>query len=291
MLVLLLASSLCAQTPAKRPRILGIAHVAVDVSDLAKARAFYKQFLGFEEPFSLRHKDGSEWIAYVKINDTQYIELFAGSAQNAGQLDHIAFYTDDAAGMKDSLVSRGVKLVSNLHKGSNGDFFFSFRDPEGNLIEIAEPQKDSWAAQTQGNFLPAGRVSHRLQHIGIATGFAQSTRDFYRDVLGFSEISRKVASGDQPAFISMRVPDGEDYVDFILHTTPPAVIRQKLENHICLVSSSLQKTNQDLRSRPSSSPSPVTMNVQLGRPQMDLFDPDGTRIEIIEASPAAMPPQ
>jgi lactoylglutathione lyase len=37
-----------ADAPA-RPKILGIAHIAFYVSDLAKARAFWTGFLGFED--------------------------------------------------------------------------------------------------------------------------------------------------------------------------------------------------------------------------------------------------
>ena len=38
----------------KRPRILGLSHMAVFVSDLRKARSFYEDFLGYEEPYVLK---------------------------------------------------------------------------------------------------------------------------------------------------------------------------------------------------------------------------------------------
>src|SRR5262245_66093102 len=105
-IVLLTASFLFAQHgEVRRPRILGVAHVAFYVSDLSKARAFYKDFLGFDEPFSLKRDDGSERIAFIKINDQQYIELFADSPRNDDRLNHVAIYTDDAAGMRDYLAS------------------------------------------------------------------------------------------------------------------------------------------------------------------------------------------
>ena len=49
LLTVFLDSSLPA-VEVKRPRILGVAHMALFVSDLQKARAFYKDFLGYEEP-------------------------------------------------------------------------------------------------------------------------------------------------------------------------------------------------------------------------------------------------
>ena len=60
----------------KRPRILGISHMALFVSDLQKSRWFYEDFLGYAEPYNLKRDDGSVRIAFIKINEDQYIELF-----------------------------------------------------------------------------------------------------------------------------------------------------------------------------------------------------------------------
>ena len=43
----------------QRPPIIGLSHIALFVHDVAKSRAFYKEFLGFDEPFSLTNKDGT----------------------------------------------------------------------------------------------------------------------------------------------------------------------------------------------------------------------------------------
>src|SRR5258708_5155783 len=80
----------------KRPRVLGVAHMALFVSDLQKARAFYKDFLGYEEPYVLKSKDGADRIAFIKINENQYLELFAENPKQDGRLNHISFLTDSA---------------------------------------------------------------------------------------------------------------------------------------------------------------------------------------------------
>src|SRR5215469_8834031 len=59
-----------------RPRIVGLSHIAFYVHDLQKSRAFYKDFLGFAEPYSLTNSDGSLRLTWIKINDQQTIELF-----------------------------------------------------------------------------------------------------------------------------------------------------------------------------------------------------------------------
>lgn len=72
--LLLISTALFAQKyPMHRPRILGVAHVAFYVSDLAKARAFYKDFLGFAEPFAIERENGTERIVFIKVNDEQYL--------------------------------------------------------------------------------------------------------------------------------------------------------------------------------------------------------------------------
>jgi lactoylglutathione lyase len=96
----LLCLSLSAQAPPERPKVLGIAHYSIFVSDLAKARAFYEDFLGYEEAFTLPKPDGTVQMAFVKINDRQYLELVNQANHGEGQLNHLGLYTDDVERMR-----------------------------------------------------------------------------------------------------------------------------------------------------------------------------------------------
>ena len=61
----------------KRPAITGLSHMAFYVHDLDKSRAFYTNFLGFAQtPYVKKNKNGSIHLIWIKINDTQTIELF-----------------------------------------------------------------------------------------------------------------------------------------------------------------------------------------------------------------------
>ena len=73
----------CPLAPATRPPIVGVAHIAFDVSDLVEARAFYGELLGYDEPFQVFKEDGSLLLTYFKVNDRQYIEIFPGLLQIA----------------------------------------------------------------------------------------------------------------------------------------------------------------------------------------------------------------
>ncbi len=92
----LMAVSLLAQAPPQRPRITGAAHMAYCVSDLKKARAYYEDFFGFQEAFSLKSPDGSGHVAFIKIDDRQFIELWLEAPRNYGYLHDVAFQTEDA---------------------------------------------------------------------------------------------------------------------------------------------------------------------------------------------------
>src|SRR5258708_6494741 len=106
----LLSLPLIAQERVARPKVLGVAHLAVYVKDLAKTRQFYEDFMGFAEPFTLPKKGGEPGvrIAFVKINDRQYVEIFNEADRGEGQLNHVSIYTDNAEQMRDYLVSHGI---------------------------------------------------------------------------------------------------------------------------------------------------------------------------------------
>jgi catechol 2,3-dioxygenase-like lactoylglutathione lyase family enzyme len=269
----------------KRPRVLGVAHLALYVSDLAKSRSFYRDFLGFEEPFSLKRDDGSDRIAFIKINDRQYLELFAEPPKNDGRLNHIAIYTADARGMRDYLAAHGIDVPERVGKGRTGNYNFSIKDPDGHTVEIVEYLADSWTAREKGKYMPASRISTRLMHVGFLVASVEPAMKFYRDILGFDELWRGSASGKELSWINMRVPDGEDYVEFMLYSQVPDEQQRGSKNHVCLVLPDVEKAIAALRPRAAriGYDRPIEMRVGTNRKrQANLFDPDGTRIELME---------
>jgi catechol 2,3-dioxygenase-like lactoylglutathione lyase family enzyme len=132
----LVCLSLSAQAPPARPKVFGVAHYSIFVSDLAKARAFYEGFLGYEEAFTLPKADGSVQIAFVKINDHQYLELVNEPNRGEGQLNHLGLYTDDAERMRQYLASRGVKVPAQASTNRIGNRKISVVDPDGHTLEI-----------------------------------------------------------------------------------------------------------------------------------------------------------
>lgn len=269
----------------KRPRILGVSHMALFVSDLQKSRWFYEDFLGFAEPYDIKRDDGSVRIAFIKINEDQTIELFTDPPKQDGQLSHIAFFTDSAEGMRAYLASQGVKVPEKVATGKIGNLNFNVTDPDGHTVEFVQYQPDSLTRQDAGKFLPSTRISTHIYHLGVTIqAFGPATK-FYGGILGFQEFWRGSSTGTVLSWVNMRVPDGQDYLEFMLGSKPPDAKERGGKNHVCLVVPDIEKAVAMLDARPAAKmyTQPISIHVGVnGKRQANLFDPDGTRIELME---------
>jgi len=281
-----LAATLLVQAQSvERPRLLGLAHVAFRVSDIEKARAFYKDFLGFAEPFKLDNPDGSLSLTFIKINDHQYIELFPGLAPGADRLDHVAIETDDAETLRRYLASHGVKVPERVPKGRIGNLNFNITDPDGHTVEIVEYARDGWSLRDAGKFLPDTRISDHMWHAGILVRDLEAAKHFYGDVLGFHEIWRGSSNGKTLSWVNMQVPDGGDYIEFMLYRDFPAPDHRGSEHHIALRVPDMAAAQAKLESRPGRAAYSRALEPRVGinrKRQLNLFDPDGTRSELME---------
>ena len=108
---------------------------------------------------------------------------------------------------------------------------------------------------------------------------------FYRDLLGFREFWRGSADGVQLSWINLRVPDGDDYMEFMLYSKPPDAKEMGAKNHVCLVTPDTEKAVAVLETRPVRKNYAQGIQIRIGvngKRQANLFDPDGTRIELME---------
>jgi catechol 2,3-dioxygenase-like lactoylglutathione lyase family enzyme len=282
----LVSLSFLIQAPVARPRILGVAHLAVFVSDLSRARAFYEDLLGYGEPFTLPKPDGSVDIAFVKINDRQWIELFNRPSAGEGQLNHIALYTDDADRMRDYLASQKVSVPDKVAKGRTGNKNFMVKDPDGHDVEIVEYQPDSWTARDTGKHLLSSRLSEHAMHVGILVGNLDASLKFYNGILGFEEFWRGSAVNSKTlSWVNIRVPDGTDYVELMLHDQIPAPDQRGSAHHLCLVVPDAERAVAALSERPARASYTRAVEIRTGvnrKRQVNLYDPDGTRVELME---------
>ncbi len=277
--------ALVAQQDVARPSILGVAHVAFYIKDLAKSRQFYEDFLGYAEPFTLPGKSGGVRIAFVKINDRQYLELFNEADRGEGQLNHISLSTGNADRMRAYLASKGVAVPGEVGKGQTGNKNFNIKDPDGHLVEIVEYEPDSWTARDYGKFMPATRISDRIMHAGVLAGDLDKSMAFYCGILGFKEFWRGSSSGRQLSWVNLRVPEGQDYIELMLYSKLPEAGNRGTSNHISLMVPDAQKALEELQKRAARGLYARDMKIRTGvnrKRQLNLYDPDGTRVELME---------
>lgn len=271
---------------APRPKILGVAHIAFYVSDLEKTRAFWTDFLGYRECFNLK-RPGTDDIrmAFIKINDLQYIELSTDKPRADMMLSHISFATDNAEAMRVYLAGKDVKVPATVPKGQTGNKNYNITDPDGNVVEIVEYQPDSWTAREKGNFMPETRISTHIRHVGVLIGSVEAANRFYQGILGFDDIWRGGGDEIKPlSWINMRVPDGSDYIEYMLHGAAPEPERYGTRNHLSLEVPDCEKAVAILKARPGAANFKMEA-VKVGvnrRRQLNIYDPDGSRVELME---------
>ena len=110
-------------TAAKKPRMVGINHVALEVGDLDEALAFYGKIFDF----TLRSED--EAGAFIDLGD-QFIALMQGPSPKRIVGRHFGLVVDDRSAVRERAEAAGARLLPGP--------FLDFLDPWGNRIEVVE---------------------------------------------------------------------------------------------------------------------------------------------------------
>ncbi len=150
-------------------------------------------------------------------------------------------------------------------------------------MEFVQSLPTGVEAQAAGKFEPATRISGKIYHVGFLVGNAQRSIDFYGGILGFTETWRGGANPNELSWINMKVPDGDDYVEFMLYRDKPSGFGTK--NHLSLAVPDIGKAVAELESRPAFKAYGRDLKIATGvnqKRQVNLYDPDGTRVELME---------
>ena len=227
-----------------RPAIVGVAHIGLKTNDLAAARKFYTGVLGFQEPFSLDKapQDGTGMLlTYFKVNDHQYIEMFPKLTDpKMDRLSHISFETTDAEQLRTYLASYGVKVPEKLAPMQDGNRGFDVEDPDGHDVEFVEFRPGSLHSRNFGKFLPDTRISQRIIHVGIVVKDRAAADRFYKDMLGFKLQWQGGMKDEDIDWVAMRVPDGTDWLEYMLNVHNPDPRQLGVMHHLSLGVPSIQ---------------------------------------------------
>jgi catechol 2,3-dioxygenase-like lactoylglutathione lyase family enzyme len=275
---LLAFPSLASDAPG-RPKIYSIGFVRLKATDYEKSDKFYGNFVSLNK--GLDDCRGVTDPCYA-LNPYQHIELSQTGSRIDNFVEVVGFNVSDVDLMHRFLSSHGLKPTPVTH-GRNHLRFTEVNDPEGNRIAFVEMSGGD--AQVDG----MGQVSHRLIHAGFIVKDRATEDQFYKDLLGFRSYWHGGMKDDETSWVSLQVPDGSDWLEYMLYDTAG---KDKhflgVMNHIALGVTDIQAAKAQLIKNGAK----LTEEPKLGRDgkwQLNVYDPDDTRVEFMEFTPKEKP--
>jgi catechol 2,3-dioxygenase-like lactoylglutathione lyase family enzyme len=295
---LVLSLAIQAQAP-QRPRIFGIASVAILVADLENSGAFYAKILGKDQPCLWCGQPRSS--AY-SVNPVQFVDLRQPSESlPANLIDEITFATDDLPALRKYLAAQSIPTTPGgglddnpappekardrarrPNKTVEPGARLSVLDPEGHHITFVQLPADVLQEFSQ-------HQKERLIHAGFIVRDRAATEHFYKDILGFRPYWHGGMKEDQTDWVSMQVPDGTDWLEFMVNVSADPDQRVRgIMDHIAIGVADIEAA----RFAAQKNGTPITEQPKIGRDgkwQLNLYDPDQTRVEFMEFKPVQKP--
>jgi len=307
-LLLVFASITCAaqtgpQTAAKsgtaaRPRIIGISNISVYASDAARTEQFYVHQIGLKKAADPENPHGVRYY----VNQEQFVEVLPLPVDaGANRLDHLGYLTADADGLRRYLGAHGVTVPDKVEQGSDGTAWFYVKDPEDNKVEFVQPPAKLLAAKNTAalyQIADADPIGRRMIHVGMLVRDRAKEDSFYREILGFRPYWHGGMHEDRTDWVSQQVPDGHDWLEYMLTSgpsgsgIPQSISQQQLGvlNHFSLGVGNMEQTVTKLYSEDRLGTDPPRPQIgRDGKWQFNAYDPDKTRVELMEFSAAAKP--
>jgi len=280
---LLLASGSPKQTG--RPRITGIDHVTIYASEVERSRRFYSDVLGLtvDCPQYLR----SEVCFLVRPSEQRIVlkrvPTEIGMDAHKSWLAEITFATDQVSDLRQYLLTHGAQ-PEPIQKNPDGAQSFRVRDPEGNPIGFVQ------RPPSQGGYAPSSKqISSRMIHAGFVVKDLAAENRFYVDLLGFRLYWQGGFKDDGTDWYELQVPDGPDWIEYMLNIPANADHKELgVQNHFSFGVKDVRTAAAELRSRGYATFDGPEVGRD-GKDSLDAYDPDGTRVEIMELTPVQKP--
>lgn len=276
-----------------RPAITGVAFFRDDTTKPAEAAHFYGPVLGLAQS---RAADGTMLFA---VNRSQWVEVLNQTPPQPNiRMAAVGFTTRDVAALQRYLNAHGVATADPLH-----DSEFGVRDPEGNLVYFVESPystaqgdtalRGAAATVSRMQVLPTA-TSHRMIHVGFLVEDRAKEDAFWRDLLGFKSYwhgSGKDTAANGDDYVSLQVPDGTDWVEYMLNQPRDASLQLAgVMNHFSLGVERMQTVLAQLQANGCEGKDCTAIQAgRDGKIQLNVYDPDRTRVEFMEFTNAMKP--
>ena len=290
LLALFLALScvaMASQAPGQpgRPRITGIDHVTIDVSDLAKSKRFYSEILGLTA--GCPEYTGPEFCFLVAPSEqrillrTKLDEI--RNNPHKSWLAEVAFATENVSDLRHYLLARRL-VPGPIEKSADGSQFFRIHDAEGNPLAFVQRPPSKIGSGPASN-----QIGLRLIHAGFVVKDLDAESRFYEKVLGFRLYWRGGFKDDGTDWYELQVPDGPDWIEYMLNIPANADHKELgVQNHFSFGVKDVHAAAASLRSRGLKTFDGPEVGRD-GKDSLDAYDPDGTRVEIMEFTPVQKP--
>lgn len=283
-----LATTVALPAAPTRPPITGVSHIAVYTTDPARSERFYVHDLGASKGDDPENPRGVRYY-FARTQFVEVLPLPTGPA-SINRLDHVAFITSDVEGLRNYLSSRRIAVPKQSTQAPDGSQWIDVTDPEGNKIEFVQPPAGAPEVSTATD-TDTTPLSNHIIHVGFIIHDRALEDSFFRTVLGFKPYWFGGNTEDRPTWISQQVPDGSDWLEYMIvgspegRGTPPGMSRADLGvlDHFALGISNAEATYTLLWN--GGRLDGQTNTPKIGRDakwQLNLLDPDGTRAELME---------
>jgi catechol 2,3-dioxygenase-like lactoylglutathione lyase family enzyme len=271
-----------AQNKPKRPRITGIDHVRLYATDIARSREFYTKFVGLQanSPGGCIGAPN----ACFPVSPSQQVEVEQASPRTPHNwLAEVAYATDDVDQMRSYLLANDIR-ASPITNDQNRARHFELRDPEGNRLAfiqraVAFPNWSTFNSQ----------VGTRLFHAGFVVKDMAAENRFYLDLLGFRLYWYGGFKDDGIDWYEIQVPDGSDWIEYMLNIPANADHKELgVQNHFSLGVKDIHAAVDQLHKNGLAKFDGPEIGRD-GKWGLDAYDPDGTRVEFMEFTPAREP--
>jgi catechol 2,3-dioxygenase-like lactoylglutathione lyase family enzyme len=280
-----------ASTAPKRPHVYGIVYVRFATSDMAKARDFYSLVL-HSIPAASDSEKPCDWCERIpagvntdmaRIGSILLEPLTDLNSKNL--LKEIAFRTDDVKSLRNFLEKNHL-AVEKLKKCGR-DECFSVLDPEQHKLTFVQTTNAPSMGITGA--YSSGTANTPIIHAGFVVKDRAATDHFYKDILGFRPYWHGGMKDDKDDWVAMEAPDEATWVEYMLNISPDASKDTLgVMNHIAIGVTDIHATEAKLIEngwKPTEQP-------KIGRDgkwQLNLYDPDHTRVEFMEFTPTRKP--
>jgi catechol 2,3-dioxygenase-like lactoylglutathione lyase family enzyme len=284
---------------------LRLSLVGIAVSDYAKSQAFYERVMGFPVAFKFSSQDGTRTNTFFQMSRDSFLEMQQATADVRPGLTHAHFVVDDLNATLARLRQAGLPPAPPNSQpasavtgaGFSQNIFVknaNVYDPDGIRLELNElvPESlmkkaaESWTAAQDARGLA-------LSVVGVAAKDPLASAKFYQTLVGF-RVAFTFGSTD-PQRMNVYYQTSRDT---FLEMQPAGATLPAGLTHFHVLTRDLDATVARLRqaglaaaagNAPGTIGQAVTVSSGAHVKNVNVFDPDGTRLELNEYIPESLP--